>query len=371
MLVRLIQKLALYTKEVQDTVLFGLMSDSQLFSALSASPILYTMLPFIGILMTITAIINGYHLAKASNKNFDQWFNFITSVGCAILASISLYGAALAAIYDFTFVAGPWFFFGSSALAFMHQSVMFGLNLYRAYESLSGSAQRMHYVQAALNNLFMMGLLTAVIGAVTFVMLFPAVAPALGSVFALTAVAFTLLDIAWRVIPHNWKLFIKGLLFLGKPESTLPQAEVANAPELVSTLDSNVNNEAQHHRLFTRPDYSAAVREMTKEKGKEYLHQVIIRKIAVLDNPSVPQTDKTRQKVDCLSVIERALESHTKIDKADLLEKYPLVFQNFWSEKSDVEQILDAAKLVIAKFEQRNMVVDVPVVELDAAVCRL
>ncbi len=362
MLVRLIQKFASYTKEVQDTILFGLMSDARLFSALSASPILYVTMPFIGILMTITAIINGYRLAKASNKNFDQWFNFLTSLGCAILASISLYGGAIAGVYDFTFAAGPWLFFASSALAFFHQTVMLGLNAYRAYESPSGSAQRMHYVQAAVNNLFLMGLLTAVLGALTFVMLFPAVAPALGSALALTAVGFTLAHIAWNVLPHNWKLFIKGLLFLGKPEATpTPQDEIVNTPELEGALNSNVTNDGQHHRLFTRPDYSAAVKEMTPEKGEAYLHQVILRKIAVLDNPSVPQTDKVSEKVKCLSEIDQALTRHAKVNKTDLLDRYPLAFQSFWAEKGDVEQIFKAAKTVIAKYEQQNNIADIPV----------
>ncbi len=361
MLVRLVQKLVSYTKEVQDTVLFGLMSDERLFSALSASPLLYITMPFIGILMTITTIINGYRLAKASNKNFDQWFNFLTSLGCAILASISLYGGAIAGVYDFTFAVGPWFFFASTALAFLHQSVMLGLNAYRAYESLSGSAQRMHYVQAAVNNLFIMGLLTAVLGAVTFVMLFPTVAPALGSALALTAVGFTLAHIAWKVLPHNWKLFIKGLLFLGKPEpAPAPQDELVSTPELEGALNSNVTNEGQHHRLFTRPDYSAAVKEMTPKRGEAYLHQVILRKIAVLDNPSVPQTDKISQKIKCLSEMDQALTGHAKINKTDLLDRYPLAFQSFWAEKGDVEQIFDAARIVITKYEQQNNVIDAP-----------
>lgn len=358
MLIRLLQKFVSYTKEVQDTIFFGLMSDARLFSALSASPILYVTMPFMGLLMTINAIINGYHLAKASNKNFDQWFNFLTSLGCALFASVALYGGAIAGVYDVTFAAGPWFFFASSALALFHQAVMLGLNAYRAYESASGSAQRMHYVQAVVNNLFLMGLLTAVLGAVTFVMLFPTVAPALGSALALTAVSFTLAHIAWAVLPHNWKLFIKGLLFLGKPESeATPQDEIVDSLELDGALQNSVFNEEQHHRLFTRPDYRAAVKEMPTERGEAYLHQIITRKIAVLGSPSMPQTDAGSQKIKCLADMDRALASHTKMNKADLLDRYPLAFQSFWTEKGDVEQIFDAAKVVIAKYEQPHYVV--------------
>src|SRR5580704_5214730 len=236
MLLRLIRKLALYTTEIQEAGLFAFMFDSRIYTTFCGSPLYFVMLPFVGVLLTITSIINGYRLVRASNKNFDSWFGFITSVGCALLASIALYGTALSTAYEFTFAVGPWLFLGSVVLAFFHQSLMLGLNAYRVYECIKGSAQQMNYVQASFNNLFMLGFLTAVTGAIIFVMLSPA-APALGSVFALAAASFTLINIGWRILPHNWKLFIKEVLLLGKPDELRPQPEVSNSLQVDSILN--------------------------------------------------------------------------------------------------------------------------------------
>lgn len=347
MFVGLFRRAVIYIKEVQDVGLFALMSDSRLFMALSQSPIMYITLPFIGLLLTLLAIMNGYDLAKASNKNFDKWFEFTTSAVCAVLSSISLYGAALSAIYGFTFTAGIWFFVSSIALASTHQMVMLGLNIYRAHESLPGSAQRMHYIQAAINKLFALGLLTAVTGSIVFVMLLP-IAPAIGTAFALTAVAITLANILWQIIPHNWKLFIKGQLCLGKPEPIqMDQSHHNIAP------DPSVQKDIKHHRIFTHCDYSAEVKGMDLKKAEGYLQQLITRKIAVLQNDSVPATDKNNQKAEVLTKILSALTRHTEISsKTELLKQYPLAFQSFWAEKGEVEQLFEAASVLSTKYKE-------------------
>ncbi|MGL5742058.1 MAG: hypothetical protein ACRCXC_05670 [Legionella sp.] len=90
--------------------LFATMIKVEWATAFSASPLYYVMLPFIGLLLTLSALINGYHLAKASNRNFDLWFLFVASVVCAALASVSLYGSAIAMALGFSFAAGPCFF---------------------------------------------------------------------------------------------------------------------------------------------------------------------------------------------------------------------------------------------------------------------
>ena len=352
MSVRLLQKAILYIKEVQDIGLFALMSDARIFMFFTGTPLYYVMLPFIGLLLTGSAIINGYYLAKSGNKNLDQWFGFIVSVICAVLASISLYGAALATAYGFTFVAGPWLFFSSVAFAAAHQIVMLGINAYRAYESITGSAQRMHYIQAALNNLFLLGLLTAIIGAVVFVMLFP-IAPAVGSAFALSAVAFTSLNILWRFIPHNWKVFIKGLVFLEKPDLTA-QVELTESQsiELIKTAEISLNDDARYHRLFTRCDFSAQIKVMDLSVAEAYLKNIIVNKIAALQDRSLPATDKNNQKAALLFEVLRALTQHMPISKKHALQMYPLAFQSFWAEKGEVEQLVDAAQVFHEKYKQ-------------------
>ncbi len=358
MSVRWVQRAVQYIKEIQEVGFFALMSDSRIFMFFTGTPLYYVMLPFMSFLLTVSALINGYHLLKARNKNLDQWFGFITSAICAILASISFYGSAIATAYSLSFVAGPWFFLGSVLVAAFHQLTMLGLNGYRAYESPQGSAQRMHYIQAALNNLFALGLLTAVVGAVAFVMLFP-IAPAVGSAFALTAVAFTLLNILWRFIPHNWKLSIKELLYLGKPEAT-EREQPAISSELINTLDTGLQHDGQYHRLFTCCDYSAAVKTMELTQSEAYLQKVIARKITVLQDPPASELEKNAQKVAFLTDISFALHHHMAMNKKELLRTYPLAFQSFWAEKGEVEQLFDAVKVLFDKRERQIMLDMIP-----------
>ncbi len=358
MSVRWIQRSVQYIKEIQDVGFFALMADSRIFMFFTGTPLYYVMLPFMGFLLTVSALTNGYFLSKANNKNLDQWFGFIISAVCAALASISLYGGAISTAYGLSFVAGPWFFFSSVLVAAFHQLAMLGLNGYRAYESPQGSVQRMHYIQAVLNNLFTLGLLTAVVGAVAFVMLFP-IAPAVGSAFALTAVALTLLNILWRFIPHNWKLSIKGLFYLGKPEP-IPQEQSTESSALVSTLDNGLQHDEQYQRLFTRCDYSAEVRAMELATGEAFLQKIITRKIAVLQDPSVPETEKNCQKAAFLADISSALTHHSRMNKKELLRTYPLAFQSFWAEKGEVEQLFDAAMVLFDKRERQIMLEATP-----------
>lgn len=350
MSVGLFQKAVLYIKEIQEAGLFALMANSRIFIIFSFTPLYYVMLPFIGLLVTVLAVMNGYHLAQASNKNFDKWFGFISSTTCAVLASVSLYGAALSTVYGVAFLAGPWFFLSSVVLASCHQLVMLVLNGYRAYESSEGSSQRMHYIQAALNNLFILGLLTAAVGTVAFVMLFP-IAPILGTVFALTAASLTLVNILWRILPHNWKQSIKGLLHLGKPE-LLEQEPLHHSQESINIPDSSFNKEVTHHRIFTRFDYSTQVKAMDLKAGEAYLQRLILRKIAVLQDDSLPRDEKNNQKAEVITAVSLALTRHTAISKTTLLKQYPLAFQSFWAEKGDVEQLFDAALVLCDKYEQ-------------------
>ncbi|CAM2993532.1 Uncharacterised protein [Legionella steigerwaltii] len=338
MFVTQLQKALAYIRETQDIALFTTMADAGLSAAFRASPLFYIMLPFIGFLLTVNALMNGYLLAKANNRNFDLWFLFITSTVCAVLASISLYGAAISAFLSFSFTAGPWFFFSSLAVALSHQLLMLGLNLLRAYESPQNSIQRMHYIQAALNNLFVMAILASALGAVVFVLLFPII-PAAGTAFSIAAVLFTGFDILWRMIPREGKQLIKGWFYLSKPE--VIQDAIANQEEILKPKDSK-EIKPKHHRMFTCCDYSAVIRLMEMEKVKPYLLELIQYKLQLLVQKADPQNEKIKDKISLLKVLLSEIEKPQEISKSDALQRYPLAFQSFWAEKGEVEQIFDA-----------------------------
>lgn len=339
------QKAVLYIKEIQDLILFGAMSNSRWFLLFGGSPLYYIVLPFIGVLLTVMAAINAYQLAKASNKNFDQWFNVICSAFGALGASISLYGGTIASALGVSFAAGPWFFLASVILATVHQTVMLGLSIYRAYESFAGSEQRMHYIQAALFNLFIIGLLATVIGALVFVLLTPAF-PLVGAGFAIAALAFTVIGALWRQAPHNWNLAIKGLLGLAKPESVV-QSPV---PDLTNDNAVAPAQDRIHQRLFTQYDYCVRVKQMDLASAEIYLGQAINKKIEML-SARCDGNEKNQQKKALLLSLCSSLDNKIINSKQDVLQKYPQAFQSFWVEKGEVEQLFDAVLAFQNKFK--------------------
>ncbi|MCE0723428.1 MULTISPECIES: hypothetical protein [Legionella] len=335
------QRAITYLREAQEIALFTTLADARLSAIFRTSPLFYITLPFIGLLLTVNALINGYRLAKANNRNFDRWFLFGTSAVCALLASIALYGAAISMALGYSFAAAPWFFTSSLIVAWGHQLVMFGLNLYRALESPPNSIHRMHYIQAALGNLFAMTLLTFALGAVVFTLLFP-IAPAVGTLFALTAVLFTGLDILWSVVPHALKRTVKGWFHLSKPD--VIQDAIANQEEnlKVKNFKEEEPNHPKHHRIFTCCDYSAVIRTMAIDAIKPYLLGLIQWKLQILRQKADLEDEKIKDKISLLTTLLNVIETSQKISKKDVLVKYPLAFQSFWSEKGEVEQIFDA-----------------------------
>ncbi|KTD10760.1 hypothetical protein Lgra_1726 [Legionella gratiana] len=335
------QKVIAYIRETQEMALFATMADARLSAAFRTSPLFYIMLPFIGFLLTLNAMANGYQLARANNRNFDRWFFFITSMTCATLASISLYGAALSEILSFTFAAGPWFFFSSLIVGLASQLVMFGLNLHRVSESPKGSIQQAHYIQATFNNAFVLSLLTTVLGAVIFVMLFPAVAPAAGSAFAITAVVLTALDILWQVMPQNQKQKVKEWFNINKPDLEQDATASQKQHEKYANI-INDEKEPQHHRLFTRCDYSAVIRTMKVDEAKNYLSTLIQYKLNTFGRHISLHDEKTKDKVFLLNQLLNVIEGSVEISRKDIMAMYPLAFQSFWAEKGEVEQLFDA-----------------------------
>lgn len=338
MFVSHLQKAITYIREAQELALFTTMVDTRLSAMFRISPLYYIMLPFIGFLLTVNAIINGYQLAKSSNRNLDRWFLFVTSTVCAVLASVSLYGAAISTILNVSFAAGPWFFLSSLTVALIHQTAMFGINLYRAFECPKKSIQRMHYIQASLNHLFIAALLTAALGAVAFTLLFP-IAPIVGTLFSLTAVLLTGIDILWHMAPHSLKNTIKGWLHLNKP--SLEEDARANQKELVK-LKTLKEEGPKHHRLFTCHDYTAVIRTMDMEEIKSFLSRIIQYKLSLLSEREDLDNEQCQNKISLLKRLLQSLENHTLLSKKEMLSTYPLAFQNFFMEKGEVEQIFDA-----------------------------
>jgi hypothetical protein len=180
-------------------------------------------------------------------------------------------------------------------------------------------------------------------------MLLPQVAPLVGMGCAITVCVSTVLDIIWRILPHNFKLAIKGFLNLSKPD-LIPDEELGPSAKTKPIVDKDpTEQDVQHHRLFTCFDYSAVVRKMDFNNGKEYLCQKISNKKESYPESAV-RDPKTKDKISLLTILLAAINDGAKISKKDLLERYPLAFQSFWVEKGDVEQLFDA----VVAFKKKN-----------------
>lgn len=351
MFLNLFKKSVATIKDFHDLALFSIMSDEDLFFIFNGSPLYFAMLPMIGLLSTVMVLVNGFELSKANNKNFDRWFAFIVSALCATLASISLYGAVIASYYELSFAMGPWFFLASVSVAFAHQLTLLGLNCYRAYESLSNSAQRMHYLQAAFNNLYHLGIITAVAGALTFVMITP-IAPALGSACALVAAGMTVVNLLWKALPAVWRDNIKAHFDLDKPQFDKKMVYVF-PPNLSADKKLSTEVEPQHSRMFTKRDLVAEIEDKSLEEGRAALQQFIQEKIRRYDSYPLPHSEKNSQKKALLIELSSFLESDCSFSRKALLKSYPLAFQSFWVETGEVEAIVDAARFL--KNKQRSI----------------
>lgn len=336
-----LQKIVNYMRQSQEMVLFASMLDVKLAVVFRTSLAFYMILPLMGILLTITAFIHGYQLIRANNQNFDRWFLFISSLLCAILASVSFYGISIAFAIGLTFAIAPWFFLSALVLALSYHLVMLVLDCYRAYESSNESSQRVHYVQASLAHAFSILLLITGIAAVSLVLLSP-VSSIVGSVFAGFAVILTVLDITWRVLPTNWKQIIKGWFHLSKPDVAQDATLHLQQEQNIICEKNTYHSEPIHHRLFTHCDYRALICHMEKEEAEVYLSQRIQYKLNQLAKE--PPTKKTVDKMALLKELVYVLQEPNPMSKKDLLQKYPLAFQSFWAEKGEIEQLFDAVE---------------------------
>lgn len=348
MLLNALKKAVAYIKEIQDVGLFMTMSNSRWYASFSGSPLFYVMFPFIGVLFTVSAIINGYQFSKAHNKNFDKLFDLTITALCAVLASISLLGAVIAASAGTVFIAGPWLFLASASLALVSQLFMAALQGYRAYEANRNSAQRMHYIQAALNHLFTSILLTAVIGCITFIML-TAAAPLFGTACAAVATALSASSIIWRILPTNLKTTIKSGIGLAKPTPAEELAAQRNQSQISTSMEQEqLLPVLNYPRFFSHNDYTATINEYSFQEGRQYLLELIAGKLEKLSD--LDKSDHIVQKIQSLNQLSFSLNNNLCISKSKSLTDYPLAFQSFWMDKGEIEHIVDAAVTLQQKY---------------------
>jgi hypothetical protein len=324
----------LYVKDSLQGTIYAALSKASWLTALG--PLLALAIrPLLGITLTTLAFLQLWTFSQTGNKNFDGWFANVSSLTGALLNNVAAFGGFIARVSGVVFVAAPWFFVAGFSVGALYQLMMSGLNLRRAYEAPAQSHQRQHYLQAAGFNLIT-GLQLA--SCATAIVLFNAF-PAFGllvTALALTVVAINLGNCIWRFMSSETKKEIKNAIGIGKPEQDLSHKSV-------KVLDKPLEELQARHtaRLFTTCDHCAIVKEMSIPEGKKYLDSYLTKKLFELSQRQ--SSEKNQQKIAVLEQLKMVVaENHHTPDKGKLHKKYPRVVENFWCEKSDTDQLIDA-----------------------------
>jgi hypothetical protein len=334
MSIKTVRHRLLYLKDSLQGTIYAALSKTSWLTALS--PILALVVrPLLGMTLTTLALLQLWTFSHTGNKNLDGWMTTVGSLAGAGLNNVAAFGGFIARVTGTVFVVAPWFFVAGFGVGALYQLVMAGVNLRRAYEAPTQSHQRQHYLQGAGYNLIT-GLQLA--SCATAIVLFNAF-PAFGllvTAFALTVVAINLGNCIWRFLSSETKKEIKNAIGIGKPEKDLSH-------ESVTLLDKSNEAEQLRHtrRLFTTCDHCAVIKEMNISESKIYLDSYITKKINELVRRA--PSEKNQQKITVLEQLRHiVVEDHHAPDKGKMHKKYPRVVENFWCEKSDTDQLIDA-----------------------------
>lgn len=334
MSIKTVRHRLLYLKDSLQGTIYTALSKASWFTALT--PLLaFAIRPMLSITLTTLALLQLWNFSHTGNKNLDSWMTTVGSLTGALLNNVAAFGGFIARVTGTVFVAAPWFFIAGFGVGALYQLIMACVNVRRAYEAPAQSIQRQHYLQGAGYNLITALQLASCATAIVLFNVFPGLG-LLVTAFALTVVAINLGNCIWRFLSSNTKKNIKNAIGIGKPEKDMSH-------EAVKLLDVSCAEQQSRHttRLFTTCDHSALIKEMSLPEGKDYLYSYITKKLKELTQRE--PNEKSLQKIKILEQLKQSItHNHHVPDKGKLHKKYPLVAENFWCEKSDTDQLIDA-----------------------------
>jgi hypothetical protein len=345
-----IRKATLGVKETGESGLFTIFSNRAWLQAFNASAFHFILMPIMGLTFLINMAIDWYQLKKAANKNYLLWLSVFASTLSALAANTAIWGTLTADILGTSFAAGPWFFIVALSIGLAMNSLMFALNLYQAFKAPKGSGERVAYLQSAVNSVFNMLILGAIMATVSVALISPA-GPLITMAIALTAVALTLANLSWRLMPHDWKLAIKGVFGFAKPDNDLTsELTVKPTVKLTETIKPKVVSS-----LFSQGYRSLDVKKFLAsddlENALNYLKDTIALKSITL---STTNDSKSIHKRAILSKMQQYLEAPQENylpSKSEVLIAHSKAFQSRLRTKGDIEDIYDAVNLYKSHFD--------------------
>lgn len=337
MSIKTIRHRLLYFKDLFQGTIYTALSNARWLTALT--PVLaFVVRPLLGLTLSSLAILQAWSFYHTAHKNIDGWMGTASSLTGALFNNIAAFGGFLARIQGSIFVLAPWFFVAGFTVGALNQLVLAGLNFRRAYEVWSETDRRQHYIQAAIFNLITAVQLSSCVTAIVLFNLFPTNVLFITG-FALTVVAINAGSCVWRFCSSDTKKEIKNALGLGKIES------IQKEEHDVCSIDKKQKSEEtpQYTRLFTSCNHSAVIKNMEQEDSKNYLLRVISQKLIVLNKNT--HNDKNMQKISVLEMLKQVLIENKSLSNASKIhQKYPKLVNNFWCEKSDTQQLVEAVE---------------------------
>jgi hypothetical protein len=331
MSIKTIRHRLLYLKDGLQGTIYAALSNTRWLAALT--PVLaFLIRPLLGLTLTTLALLQSWTFYNTLHKNVDGWLITLSSLTGSVFNNIAAFGGFIARLQGFSFALAPWFFMAGFTVGAITQLSMAIINARRAYESPAHSAQRQHHAQAAVFNLLTATQLASCVSAIFLFNVFPAYS-LLVTGFALTVVTINVTNSIWRSLSSDTKKKIKKEFGFIKPED-----------KPVVDLNKSVIAEGEPlhcSRLFTTCDHRRAIQGKSVQASKKYLHACITKKLDVLTKGT--QNQKSGHKIKVLELLEQVLTGKEHLlDKGKLHQQYPRVVDNFWCEKSETDQLIDA-----------------------------
>ncbi len=185
--------------------------------AFNSSPAGLILKPILGLALMILLINEAYELHSATQFHLANAISFAVNLISSTLTNAAIAGGLAARIKHLSFALGPWLMITAFSLGFIHQAGLAVYNIYKTFIAENRS-DRMHHLQASINNLFNSLLFASAIISSALALASPA-APVVLGVFAVLVTIMLVANLIWRSTPDPIKQSIKQSLSIEKPPS--------------------------------------------------------------------------------------------------------------------------------------------------------
>ncbi|MBA2711842.1 MAG: hypothetical protein H0U57_14785 [Tatlockia sp.] len=215
----------LNVKDTFQSVLLFVRSNALRLRSFNTSPWGLVLKTIFSLTLLVLVLLQAYNLYQSKQHGLDKVLPLFASLSSALLNNTSTFGGIIASAMHTTFLAGPWVLLASMIIGFSQQFGMFLFHSYKAFKSWPDSIERMHHLQAAMNNVFNAVLIISMMMTIVFALLIPGTAPVALATFTVIGVGMLAANFIWRNISHRSRIQLKQMLGFGKPDDELSDEE--------------------------------------------------------------------------------------------------------------------------------------------------